>query len=152
MTILPTLQKQDNSEILVRWASNALVATVWISSILFGLYILAFYAAALPDDDMARWNTVLPGLYDAERPAATVGIGLHFAAGGIILILGSIQLIEGIRNRYPLFHHWVGRIYVVASLLTAAGGLIYCGQWDGGRYRHGYRLWPIWLSHVDFVC
>jgi uncharacterized membrane protein len=45
--------------------------------------------------------------------------------GGIILTLGSIQLIEAIRVRYSAFHRWVGRVYVVASLLTAIGGLTF---------------------------
>ena len=109
----------------VRSAGFLLVATVWISAGLFGLYILAFYAAALFSGNMEKWNDILPGLYQPGSSAATSGIGLHFATGGIILLLGSIQLIEAIRVRYSIFHRWVGRVYVVSCLLAAAGGLTF---------------------------
>src|SRR4051794_34799856 len=81
------------SAAVLRWTAATLVATVWLSATLFGLYILAFYAASLAAGEPAAWNQILPGLYGADRPVATAGIGLHFAAGGTILVLGCIQLI-----------------------------------------------------------
>lgn len=111
--------------LLLHWTSILLVSTVWVSAGLFGLYILAFYFTALFGGNIERWNNVLPGLYKQGATAATGGIGLHFATGGIILLLGSIQLIEAIRVRYSAFHRWVGRIYVVSCLLAAIGGLIF---------------------------
>lgn len=111
--------------IVLRGSSVLLVATVWLSALLFGLYILAFYAAALYQGDVERWNLVLPRLYERETPAANVGIGIHFATGGIILVLGCIQLLEFVRKRFPVFHRWVGRLYVLASVLAALGGLVF---------------------------
>ena len=109
----------------LRWSSLLLTTTVWVSACLFGLYILAFYASALYEGNMARWNNVLPRLYESSTTTATTGIGLHFAMGGIILVLGSIQLIDAIRVRFPAVHRWIGRAYVVACLLAAVGGLIF---------------------------
>ena len=110
---------------ILQWSSRLLNATVWISASLFGLYILAFYASALYEGNMERWNNVLPRLYDSSTKAATTGIGLHFAMGGIILVLGSIQLIDSVRVRFPGLHRWIGRVYVIACLLAAVGGLIF---------------------------
>jgi len=108
-----------------RWAGFLLVTTVWVSAGLFGLYILAFYVSSLFTGNLERWNNILHGIYQVGYTTATAGIGLHFAAGAVILALGSIQLIEPIRRHYPLFHRWVGRIYVFSSLLAAVGGLIF---------------------------
>lgn len=116
---------KDLSARLVHWTGKALVIIVWISAGIFGLYMLAFYAADWYGNRLENWNKILPGLYQKEKPLATAGIGLHFATGGVILLLGSIQLIEAIRVRYSAFHRWVGRIYVVASLLAAVGGLLF---------------------------
>lgn len=110
---------------LLRWSGVLLVVTVWLSAALFGLYILAFYAGAYQGGNMERWNKVLPNLYEKGALVATSGIGLHFAAGGVILILGSIQLIGAVRKHFPALHRWLGRVYVIASLLTALGGLIF---------------------------
>ncbi|GAB4564805.1 MAG: DUF2306 domain-containing protein [Haliangiales bacterium] len=118
-------QTRPLSAKLVYGAAVALVATVWISATFFGLYILAFYAAALADGDMLAWNQVLPGLYQPEQRAATIGIGLHFAAGGIILVLGCVQLVAAVRSRYPALHRWLGRVYAAAALVAGLGGLTF---------------------------
>lgn len=131
---------------LFRWCSILLVVTVWVSAGLFGLYILAFYAAALLGGDLQKWNKILPGLYQPGSAAATTGIGLHFATGGIILLLGSIQLIEAIRVRYSAFHRWVGRIYVLSSLLAAIGGLVFIiakGTVGGTVMNIGFGLYGV---------
>lgn len=111
------------SERILRWSGRALVAAVWISALLFGLYILAFYAGTLVEGRMERWNGIVHGLYDPDRPAATVGLSLHFATGGIILILGCIQLIGSLRDRFPALHRWLGRVYVACAFLAGVGGL-----------------------------
>lgn len=118
-----TIQASTGSDSLYRFSSRALLGIVWLSSSLFGLYILANYAAAYFDDDLLRWNNVLPEIYIPGSPAASAGIGFHFAAGGIILVLGGIQLIESIRRNHPRVHHWIGRFYILTSLIAAVGGL-----------------------------
>src|SRR3954469_5216316 len=110
---------------LLRWSGIALVATVWGSATLFGLYILAFYAGALAEGEMAKWNGNLAGLYEPGSRAATAGIGMHFAAGGVILVLGCIQLMAGVRKRWPAVHRWIGRVYVTAAFLAGVGGLTF---------------------------
>lgn len=110
---------------ILHFAARLLVIIVWGSAILFGGYILAFYFIALIQGNTNQWNEVLPDIYDEGTRSATLGIGLHFAAGGIILILGCIQLVKSVRMKYPLLHRIIGRIYVVASIAAALGGLIF---------------------------
>ncbi|GAA2723993.1 DUF2306 domain-containing protein [Cellulomonas aerilata] len=109
--------------VALRRAALALVLTVWVSIGLFGVYILAHYAGAIGDRDLPAWNAVLPRLYERDTPAATAAIGLHFFAGGVILLLGGVQLIGSLRSRYPVVHRSLGRVYVGASLLAGLGGL-----------------------------
>lgn len=138
--------RRTASEKVLRWSATALVATVWISATLFGLYILAFYAGALADGEMEAWNRILPRLYERDTPAATAGIGLHFAAGGIILALGCIQLIGAVRDRWPAVHRWTGRVYVVASMLAGIGGLTFIvskGTIGGAVMDAGFALYGV---------
>ena len=112
---------------LVTLAGQGLAALTWLSASLFGLYILVFYALALVTGDLVRWNRVLP-LYDPGMPgaeAAHAGIGLHFLGGGLILVLGSVQFVPWIRERAPAVHRWTGRLYVLACLAAAVGGLVF---------------------------
>lgn len=131
---------------VLHWTSVLLVATVWVSAGLFGLYILAFYAAALFGNNLEKWNQILPGLYQKGSQVSTSCIGVHFAAGGIILMLGSIQLIDAIRIRYSAFHKWVGRLYVSSSLLAALGGLVFIvtkGTVGGSVMNIGFSIYGL---------
>lgn len=120
-----TIQKISLSDKALKWASWLLVGTVWVSSLLFGLFILAFYFVALLEGNTTQWNKILPGLYDEQTKAATTGIGFHFAAGGLILVFGCIQLIKSVRVRFPALHRWIGRLYVLAAVVAALGGLVF---------------------------
>lgn len=142
----PRPRAGEVSAALLRWAAIALVVTVWISATLFGLYILTFYAGSLADGDLDKWNKNLPRLYESNTPAATAGIGLHLAAGGIILVLGSIQLIGAVRTRYPALHRWVGRVYVTAALFAGFGGLLFIavkGTIGGAAMDIGFSLYGV---------
>ena len=48
---------------------------------------------------------------------------LHIAGGTVALAVGPFQFLGGLRARAPRLHRVLGRIYVAAALLTAAGGL-----------------------------
>jgi len=102
----------------------SLVGSAWISGAVFGLYILAHFGGALADGEPDRWNGVLR-LYNPAEPAATVGIGVHFLAGAVLLLAGPLQLIPAVRARYPAFHRWTGRLYALSGLLAGAGGLVH---------------------------
>lgn len=125
MAIPQTNQQNTLADRLFRLSKRALVATVWLSALLFGLYIVLFYLHAYWAGALTRWNEGASEFYAVDTPLATAGIGLHFAAGAVILFLGSIQLIERIRTHYLPIHRWLGRLYVLLSLLTAIGGLTF---------------------------
>src|SRR6267142_2391789 len=78
----------DGSAAALRWSARALMSIVWISAAIFGLYIIAFYAGAVSDGAPDRWNQALPRLYEPHEMLATIGIGVHFATGTIVLLLG----------------------------------------------------------------
>lgn len=110
---------------LLRWSGTALAAIAWLSAALFGAYIVLFYAGAIAVGTPAQWNANLPGLFDPRAPMGTAGIAAHFAAGGIILLLGPIQLVSRIRNAARAFHRWAGRVYVLAAFIAGIGGLTF---------------------------
>jgi hypothetical protein len=107
----------------VRWSSAGLVAASWISAAFFGAYIFAFYIGAIPSGRFDTWNQNLAGIYDRNHTAALIAIGIHMAVGAILLLLGPIQLIGRVRNRWPALHRWLGRVYVFCGALAGVGGL-----------------------------
>ena len=129
---------------LFRFSSRTLAVVTWLSCGMFGLYILIFYAGALVSGSASRWNGVLPGLYIASSTASTIGSGVHFAAGGVILALGFMQLLNVIRQHAPAVHRWLGRIYVTAAALAGMGGLVFitvAGTIGGPVMNMGFGLY-----------
>jgi len=110
-------------EAVLRGSAILLVAASWLSAGLFGAYILAFYGGTLAGGAPDRWNESLPRLHEAATPLATIAIGAHFVTGGVLLLLGPIQLIAAIRNRIPALHRWLGRLYLLAAAIAGLGGL-----------------------------
>jgi hypothetical protein len=108
-----------------RYAIGGALVVSWVSAAIFGAYILAFYGGAVRIGDLRPWNSTLPHLYEPHGAAATIAIGVHFAAGGSLLLLGPLQLIARVRTAWPKLHRWMGRIYVGAGALVGAGGLTF---------------------------
>jgi hypothetical protein len=137
-------KESDGGAAALHWAGLALVCVVWISAAIFGLYIVAFYFGAVFDGDPDQWNKALPRLYDPHTMLATLGIGLHFATGTILLLLGPVQLIGAVRARVPRLHRWIGRLYGFAALMSGLGGLAFIalqGTIGGGPMNLGFSLY-----------
>ncbi len=61
-----------------------------------------------------------------------VGIQTHIAASGVAMLVGAFQFHRGIRSKLPLFHRWLGRIYIAACTIGGfAGGMIALGTTAG---------------------
>lgn len=91
---------------------------------IFAAYVAAFYgprllqggAAGLQDSHL--FNGYMPG--DTAGNAALVA---HLLAAVIIIGGGPLQLIPQIRARFPVFHHWVGRTYMLTAVASSIAGL-----------------------------
>lgn len=130
--------------VMVRWTGAALVAASWASAAIFGAYILAFYGGAVPAGAMGDWNRTLPKLYEPRSPMATAAIGLHFAAGAVLLLLGPLQLVGALRRRWPALHRRLGRVYGYSALAAGVGGLTYVltkGTVGGAPMDAGFGLY-----------
>lgn len=68
-------------------------------------------------------HTVIDRSRYGRQPPPVKPIGAHFIAGGVLLLLGPVQLIGGVRRNFPALHRWAGRVYVLAAGLAGLGGL-----------------------------
>lgn len=91
-----------------------------IGQLLFAAYVAAFYGGAAIDGNLAAWNKVLTPGYQEGHTFSNLTIGVHLFFAVLIMVGGPLQFIGQIRRRFPSFHRWNGRAYV---LLTAIGGL-----------------------------
>lgn len=145
----PSAGGRDAADRATRLAVGLLALVSWASAGMFGLYILAHFGGAVQDGAPERWNTALPRLFETERPAANWGIGLHFAAGAVLLVLGPLQLIGAVRRRAPAFHRWTGRVYAGAAFLAGVGGLTFIalrGTVGGPAMSAGFAVYGVLMA------
>jgi uncharacterized membrane protein len=70
-----------------------------------------------------------------------IGFYMHIIFGGIALFIGWAQFSPKMRNRRMALHRKLGKVYVVAVLLSALAG-IYIGFFATGG----------WVSSTGFIC
>lgn len=101
-------------------ASLAGLALLGLSTLPFVLHAFGRGAAGLGGYTQACGRLCWPDL-----PAVTPSIFAHMILGAAITLLALVQLAGPIRRHWPAVHRWTGRMVVVASLGTAAGGFVY---------------------------
>jgi uncharacterized membrane protein len=111
-------------------ADTALKAAVrfWFVVMLMGQLVFAFavasfYGLTAARGDWQAWSKFMPHGY---MPGHAMGNGvaaMHVFSAAIIIVAGALQLIPQIRNRFPVFHRWLGRIYVVTAFTLSGAGL-----------------------------
>lgn len=138
-------------------ALENLATIVWISGICLAARIGGFYLRSFFwIHDYHRWNQVLMHLHRPEKPRSRLALVLHFAAGMVLLGLGSTQLMTSLRKDRPRLHRILGRLYLFSALVTACGGLyfIYDNGTVGGRPMNiastGYGLSMLLCAEESF--
>jgi uncharacterized membrane protein len=58
----------------------------------------------------------------------------HAMGGAVAALIGPFQLIAKIRTTWPRVHVWMGRIYLLAVLSGALGGLYFAPRGDAGVF------------------
>ncbi|MFN8669590.1 MAG: DUF2306 domain-containing protein [Gemmatimonadaceae bacterium] len=77
-----------------------------------------------------------PPLMQQRVDQHPVPVMLHLAVGAMVIALAPLQLIAGIRRRWPVVHRWSGRAYAVGVLLSGVGGLALATVSQGGTPAH----------------
>ena len=120
----PSVHVKYDPQKLLNLAVRTWFAVTTIGQWAFGAYIVAFYGASTASGDLAKWNQVLPHGYVKGDWAGNLVVGVHVLLAAILVLGGPLQLLPFVRRNAPLFHRWLGRLYVVTAVIVATGGLV----------------------------
>lgn len=94
-----------------------------VGQIMFAAHVALFYGGKALDGDIAAINKrLINGFLDGDL-AGNIVLLLHLVFAFVITLGGPLQLVPQIRAHAPRFHHWNGRIYLVAAVIMALGGI-----------------------------
>ena len=92
-----------------------------VGQLVFAFTVASFYALTALRGDYHKWNFTngyVPGL-----SMGNTAVVMHLASAVIIMLAGAVQLVPQVRNRFPVFHRWNGRIYMLTAVTLSVAGL-----------------------------
>jgi hypothetical protein len=96
------------------------VVTV-VGQVVFAFTVASFYSLTALRGDYHKWNFTngyVPGF-----SMGNTAVVAHVASAVIIMLAGAVQLVPQIRNHFPVFHRWNGRIYMLTAAILSVAGL-----------------------------
>jgi uncharacterized membrane protein len=96
-------------------------AVTVVGQLVFAFTVASFYALTALRGDYHKWNFTngyVPGF-----SMGNTAVVMHVASAAFIMLAGAVQLVPQIRNRFPVFHRWNGRIYMLTAVTLSVAGL-----------------------------
>jgi hypothetical protein len=90
---------------------------------MFVAYLVAFYGRIVAGGDLSRVNKFLSHGYIPGDTLGNLALATHILLAVVITVGGPLQLIPQVRDRFPVFHHRNGRIYLLTAFTTSIAGL-----------------------------
>ena len=91
--------------------------------LVFAFAVATFYGLSALRGDYHGWSK---SITHGHVPGDTMGnfaVAMHLASAAAIMFSGGVQLIPALRSRFPVFHRWNGRTYMLAALALSAAGM-----------------------------
>src|SRR5579864_458317 len=96
-------------------------AVTVVGQLAFGFTVASFYSLTALRGDYHAWNFThgfIPG-----ETRGNLAVVLHLITAVIIMTAGAVQLAPQVRKRFPVFHRWNGRIYMLTAVVLSTAGL-----------------------------
>jgi uncharacterized membrane protein len=111
-------------------ADTALKASVrfWfavavIGQLVFALAVASFYGLSALRGDFYGWSRFITHGYVPGDRMGNFAVAAHVFSAVIVMLGGAVQLVPQVRGRFPVFHRWNGRIYLLTAVTLSTAGL-----------------------------
>jgi tetratricopeptide (TPR) repeat protein len=94
-----------------------------IGQFVFAFAVASFYGLTALRGDYHRWSKFITHGHVAGDTIGNFAVAMHVTSAAVIMLAGALQLAPGIRNRFPSFHRWNGRIYMLTAVTLSIAGL-----------------------------
>ena len=117
----PRLELDSLADSALKAAARFWFVVAVIGQLLFALAAASFYGLTALRGDYHGWR-ITQG-HVAGDLAGNSAVAMHLISAVVIMLAGAVQLVPQVRSRFPVFHRWNGRIYMLAALAVSAAGV-----------------------------
>lgn len=90
----------------------------------FGMYVILYYATTAANNNFEVWNkNLFSGIIPGDW-LGNISLVFHILLASVTLFGGPLQFMPFIRNRFPRFHRYLGRTYLVLTVLVSLTGVV----------------------------
>jgi uncharacterized membrane protein len=115
------LELDSVAETALKAAARFWFGVTVIGQLLFAFALASFYGLTALRGDYHAWritNGYIPGVTKGN-----LAVVAHLISAVIVMLAGAVQLVPQVRNRFPAFHRWNGRTYMLTACALAMAGL-----------------------------
>jgi hypothetical protein len=98
------------------------VVTV-VGQLAFAVAVASYYGMAMLRGDHLAWGKFISHGYVPGDHMGNLAVAIHLSMAVAVMLSGALQLVPRVRNRFPAFHRWNGRLYMLAALGVSAAGM-----------------------------
>lgn len=120
-TMTNRLELSSVADTTLKAAARFWFAVTVFGQVVFGFTLASFYALTALRGDYHKWNFTngyVPGF-----SMGNTAVVMHVASAAFVMLAGAVQLVPKIRHRFPVFHRWNGRVYMLTAVTLSVAGL-----------------------------
>jgi tetratricopeptide (TPR) repeat protein len=120
-TLTNRLELTSIADTALKAAARFWFGVTVIGQLLLAFAVASFYGLTALRGDYHGWkftNGYVPGVTKGNW-----AVVMHVASAVVVMLAGAIQLVPQVRNRFPAFHRWNGRIYMLTAVTLSVAGL-----------------------------
>jgi len=107
----------------LRAATRFWFAVTVMGQLLFAFAVASFYGHVSAQGNWLGWNRFMSHGYAPGEHLGNTAAVMHVLSAVVVMLSGAVQLIPQVRNRFPVFHRWNGRLYLLVGVTVSAAGL-----------------------------
>ena len=107
----------------LKFATRVWFVVAVLGQLVFAFTVASFYGLTALRGNLQAWNAQLANGYAAGQTMGNAALVGHIIFATVISVAGAFQLIPGVRNRFPVFHRWNGRLFLLAAFIQGVTGL-----------------------------
>lgn len=118
------LEMNSVADIALDTATRFWFGVMLIGQLIFAFTVASFYGlAALRGNTAQAWSKSITHGYVPGDTMGNLAVATHIFSAVIVILAGGLQIIPQVRNRFPIFHRWNGRVYAVSAFAISLAGL-----------------------------
>lgn len=112
-----------NAAAFLGLAARSWFAVAFTGQLIFAFAVASFYGSVWLRSAPLAMNQTMTHGHVAGQPVGNLVVILHLMMAVIVTTAAVVQLLPGLRARWPRLHRWNGRVFIVAAFGVSLAGL-----------------------------